>query len=101
MTASSDRFPADAASVPKAPAPQSFDLGRRRPFLSAPDQRKRNNDATDPGQDQAPATRQNTGRSAHHQPQDRANLVSRITATDDTQIRWLTPKPYRASNPPG
>ena len=34
----------------------------------------------------------NTGRSAHHQPQDSADLVSRITAAGDTQIRWLTPQ---------
>jgi hypothetical protein len=92
MTTSSDHVRTDAASLPKAPAPQSFDLGRRRPFLSAPEQVKRNNDATDSGQDQAPATRQNTGRSAHHQPQDSADLVSRITATGEKQLRWLTPQ---------
>ena len=50
---------------------------------------KGNNDATDPGQDQAPAAPHNSGRSAHHQPQNSADMVSRITAADDTQVAWL------------
>jgi hypothetical protein len=51
---------------------------------------KGNNDATDPDQDQAPAPPYNVGRAAHHQPQDSADMVPRITAAGDTQVRWLT-----------
>jgi hypothetical protein len=32
----------------------------------------------------------NTGQSAHHQPHDSADMVSRITAAGDTQVCWLT-----------
>ena len=51
---------------------------------------ERNNDATDPGQDQAPPAAHDNGRSAHGQQQDSADMVSRLTAAGDTQIRWLT-----------
>src|SRR5262245_35456054 len=51
---------------------------------------KGHSDATDPGPDQAPPTQRDTGRSAHPQPQDSADMVFRTTATRNTQIRWLT-----------
>jgi len=43
--------------------------------LSAHEPVKGSNDATDPGQDQAPATPDHAARSAHHQPQDSADMV--------------------------
>src|SRR6266550_1100699 len=53
-------------------------------------QGKEKGDATDPGHDQAPPAPHDTGRAAHHQPQDSAAMVFRITAAGDTHIRPLT-----------
>ena len=58
--------------------------------LSVLEQGTENRDATDPGQDRAPPAAYSSGRPAHQQQQDRADMVSRLAAVRDWQIRWLT-----------